>query len=115
MRHVEQRRQVGIIAIGQQQAVSRHQVDQPFKRGLDRSEIFKNIRVVVLHVIENGDLGQIMNKLAALVEKGRVVLVAFNNKPFAVSEARTLTEIVGDAANEIAGIEPVVLEDPCEQ
>src|ERR1700677_2665573 len=53
-----------------------------------------------------------MEELAAFVEKGGVVFVAFENEPGAVGEASALAEIVGDAADEEAGIESVVIEDP---
>ena len=50
------------------------------------------------------DFRQVMDELAALVEKGGVVFVAFDDEPFAVGEARALAEIVGNAADQIAWI-----------
>src|SRR2546422_8906965 len=66
-------------------------------------------------VVDDRDLGQVMDELAALVEERRVVFVALDDEPFAVGEARALAEIVRNAADEIARVQPVVLEDPREQ
>src|SRR5258708_36201252 len=43
---VEQRRQVWIISVSQEQAVARHEVDQALERGLDRRQVFTNVRVI---------------------------------------------------------------------
>ena len=59
--------------------------------------------------------GQVMDELAALVEKRRVVFVALDDEPLAVGETRALAEIVRDAADEKAGVQPVVLEHPGQQ
>ena len=56
-----------------------------------------------------------MRELRPLVEKRRVVFVSFDDKPFAVGEARALAQIVRDAADEIARIQAVVLENPGQQ
>ena len=75
-------------------------------------KVFKNVRVIEFKVVDNCDFRQVMDELAALVEKRSVVFVALNDEPIAVSEPRALTEIVRNAADEIAGVQPVVLEDP---
>src|SRR6266853_3301900 len=62
MRDVEQGRQIGVIAIRQQQAISRNQPDEMFEGSLDRIEIFENVRVIKFEIIDNGDLRQIVNK-----------------------------------------------------
>ena len=115
MSDVEQRREVRVVAIGQEHAVTRHEPDEMFERSLDGREIFKNIRVVEFQVIEDRHFRQVMNKLAALVEKGGVVFVPLDDEPFAVRKTRALAEIVRDAADEETGIKAVVLEDPGEQ
>src|SRR5690349_10693561 len=56
-----------------------------------------------------------MNEFAALVKKGGVIFVAFNDEPWTVREPRALAEIVRNAANEITGVQSVVLEDPRQQ
>ena len=39
MRHVEQRGQVGVVAVGQQQAVARDEADEMAEGGLDRVQV----------------------------------------------------------------------------
>src|SRR5687767_15651594 len=57
----------------------------------------------------------IMNKLASLIEKGRVVFVALDNKPFAVGETRALAEVKRNSADQIAWVQSVMLENPGQQ
>ena len=60
------------------------------KTFLDLGEDFENISVVEFKVIEHGHFRQVMDKLAPLVEKRRVVFVALYDEPLAVREARAL-------------------------
>src|SRR5947209_779598 len=53
-----------------------------------------------------------MNELASFVEKGGVVFVALDDEPFTFREASALAEVVGNATDEIAGVQTVVLEHP---
>jgi hypothetical protein len=71
--------------------------------------------MIKLEIVHHADLRLVMNEFAALVKKGGVILVAFNNEPWTVREPRALAEIVRDAADEIAGIQSVVFEHPCQQ
>src|SRR5947199_8194923 len=77
MRHVEQRRKVQVVAIGQQQAVARNQPDEVLERRLDGGQVLENVGVVELQVVDDRDLRQVMNKLAPLVEKRGSVFVPF--------------------------------------
>ena len=43
-------------------------------------EIFKNIRVVLLEIIQNRDARTIVDEFAALIEKRGVIFVSFNHK-----------------------------------
>src|SRR5215813_11386792 len=103
MRHLEQRTQVGIVSVSYQRAVARDQTNEILEGGFDGLEIRKNIGMVKFQVIDNGNFRQVMNELAAFVEKSGVVLVAFYNEPVALREARSLAEVVGNAADEITG------------
>ena len=105
----------GIVAVAEQQAVARHEPDEMAERLLHRREVGEDVRVIELEVVDDGDFGQVMDELAALVEKRRVVFVALDDEPFAVGEPRALAEIVRDAADEIARVQPVVLEHPRQQ
>ena len=90
MRDVQQRREVRVVAVAEQQAVARHEPDEMRKGFFDRGEIFKNIRVVEFEVVDDGDFRLVMDELAALVEKRGVVFVALDDEPFAVREPRAL-------------------------
>src|SRR5580765_5364787 len=106
---VEQWRQITVVSVCQKQSVARNQPNEMFKGGLDRIEIFENIRMVEFKVIDDGDFGQVMNELAALIKESCVIFVALNNKPFAIRKSCALAEIVGNPANEITWIQSVML------
>src|SRR3954471_11833462 len=71
--------------------------------------------MVEFEVVDDRDLRQVMDELAALIEEGCVVFVAFDNEPFTVRETRALAEVVWNAADKIARVEAVVFEDPGEE
>ena len=71
--------------------------------------------MIEFEIVEDGHLRPVMDEFAAFVEKGGVVFVALDDEPFAVREPRALAEIVRNAADEIARIQSVVLENPREQ
>src|ERR1043165_2172485 len=82
---------------------------------LDRGEVRKDVRVIELEVVDDRDLRQVVDELAALVEKCSVVFVALDDEPLAIRKARALAEVGRDAADEEARVQSVVLEDPREQ
>src|SRR5688500_12920555 len=79
---------------------------------MDRSEIVENIGVIELDIVDDDDFGQVVDELAALVEEGGVILIAFDDEELAVGETSALLETIGDAADEVAGVFAVVFEDP---
>lgn len=109
---VKQRREIGVIAIGQELASARHQVDKTLESGLDGGEVVKNVGVIELQIIDNDNFRKVMQEFAAFIEKSSVIFVAFENKPRTVGEARAFAKVVGNAADEKAGIQAVMLEDP---
>src|SRR5205814_9278230 len=113
--NVQQSSEVSIIAICKEQSVAWNEPDKMFERGFDGFEVFENVRVIEFEIVDDGDFRQVMNEFAALIKKRGVVFVAFDDEPFAIGETRALAEIVWNAANEIARVEPVMLEDPREQ
>ena len=112
MRHVEQRGEIRVVAVGQKLAVARDEGDKPPEGGLDGGEIFENVGVIEFQVVDDDHFGQVMDEFAALVKKGGVVFVALDDEPRAGGETGAFAEIVGDAADEKAGVQTVVLEDP---
>ena len=115
MRHFEQRGEVRVVAIAEQQAVAGNDPDEMRERFFDRVEVFKDVRVIELEVVDDADFRQVMDKLAALVEKRGVIFIALDDEPLAACEPGALAEIVRDAADEVAWIQSVVLEHPGQQ
>src|SRR5437773_460607 len=85
------------------------------ERFLYRREVGDNVRVIELDIADDGALRQVMNELAALVEKRRVVFIPLDDEPLAVREPRALRQIVREAADEVTRIQPVMLEHPGQQ
>ena len=85
------------------------------ERFLNRREVGENVRVIELDIADDGALRQVMNELAALVEKRRVVFIPLDDEPLAVREPRALRQIVREAADEVTRIQPVMLEHPGQQ
>ena len=108
VRDVQQFGEVRVVAVAEELAVARDEPDEMREALLDGGEVVEDVGVIELEVVDNGDLGQIMDELAALVEEGGVVFVALDDEPFAVGEARALAEIVRDAADEIRRVQSVV-------
>src|SRR5271154_5764475 len=108
MRYVQQRREILFVAVAEQQTISRNQADEMREGFFDGFEIFKNVRVVEFEIVDDGDFRLVMDELAALVEKRRVVFITLDDEPFAVRESRALAEIVRNAADEKTRVQSAV-------
>ena len=100
-----ERRASRAVGAEQQQAAARHQVDEPPERQPHRVEVGVDVGVVELDVVDDGDVGQVLQELRRLVEEGAVVLVAFDDEVAALPDpiARpVLAEVPRDAADEHA-------------
>src|SRR5262249_15911517 len=113
--HVQQRRQVRVVAISQELSVARDQVDEPPECHLNVIQAAEYIGVIKFQVVNDGHLGQVMDKLAALVEEGRVIFVALEDEPVAVRKSGALSQVIRDAPNQVAWLESIVLKYPGEQ
>jgi len=71
--------------------------------------------VIELDVVHDEQLWQVVNELRALVEKGGVVLVAFDHEIFRVIEAGALSQIGRNPADHITWFEPGRFQDPGQQ
>ncbi len=91
---------VGILAVGDDHSAPWHDGHQLAERALHRRQIGKNVGVVKLDIIQDHRVGQVVDELAALVEKRRVVFVALNNETLPLPYPRPAAEIVGYAANQ---------------
>src|SRR5213592_2706594 len=71
--------------------------------------------MVELDIVYDHHFRKIMNEFGALIEKRGVVLVTFNNEVLGIVQARALTEIFRQSANEITGLASGFLHNPGKQ
>ena len=77
-----------------------------------------DVRVIELDVVDDGDVGQVLQELRGLVEEGAVVLVALDDEVAALPDpvaGAVLAEIARDAADEHARIDAAVRQQPAGQ
>ena len=110
-----QRAAVRVVSIEENHAFARHDLHEAAEAGHHVLEVAEDIRVVELDVVHDEQLGQVVDELAALVEKRRVVFVAFEDEVFRIPESATLSEIVRDAADEPRWLEAGRFENPGEE
>jgi hypothetical protein len=94
-----------------EQAAARDHVHEAHERGLHGGDVRIDVGVVVLHVVDDGDVGHVVDELGPLVEKRCVVFVAFDHEVRPFAEAITSIEIDRHAADEEAGVDAGVMED----
>ena len=78
-------------------------------------EVRVDVGVVELDVVDDGDVGQVLQELRGLVEERAVVLVAFDDELASAAEAiarSVLAEVPRDAADEDAGVDAAVRQHP---
>ena len=110
-----QRAAIRIIAIEQNHPLARHDLDEAAEAGHDVLEVAEDIRVVELDIVHDEQLGQVVDEFAALVKKGGVVFVTFEDEILRIPEAAALAEIAGYAADEPRWREAGRFENPGEQ
>src|SRR5262249_2969355 len=79
----EQGSEIQIVPVAQQQTITRHQADKMLKRSLDSVQAVENIGMIEFKIVNDGNLRQVMDELAAFVEKRCVVFVTLDNEPLA--------------------------------
>lgn len=85
--------EVLILSVAEHQSIGGHGLDEMAEGFFDGGEVFKDIRVVELQIVQESYLGAVVDKLTALIKKGRVVFIPLDNKPGAISKTGTLTQI----------------------
>src|SRR5205085_1900349 len=114
-RLVDERARTGTVGADEQQTFARDEIDQPAERERDRIEVGVDVRVIELDVVDDGNVGQVLEELRRLVEEGAVVLVALDHEIAAMAHAiagSALAQVAGDAADEHARVEPAVRQQP---
>ena len=107
-------RDARFAAVGDHAALARHHAQQVMELRFDRREVGKDVGVVVLEIVDDRRARPVVHELRALVEEGGVVLVGLDHEERALGQARRAVEVERHAADEEAGIEARVLEDPRE-
>ena len=94
---------VGVVAVGDDRAVARDDADDMREGAQDVVEVAEDVGMVELAVIDGEHVRQVLDELAALVEEGRVVFVAFDDEG-AARPARMgrIRQVARDAAHEPA-------------
>ena len=83
-----------ILCIGDHEAISWHNVDEPLESSFDFGKIIVNICVIVLDIINDDRFWLIKEKLGELGEEGAVVLVALDDEQVACSKSVGSGEIL---------------------
>ena len=79
---------------------------------LDGVHILENVSVVVLQVVDDEGAGLIVEEFRTAVEVGSVVFVRLDHKVGRLAQAGGTVEILGRAANQIAGVKAGAVQDP---
>ncbi len=75
-----ERRGVRAVAPEQQQPGPRNEIREAPERQPDLVEVRVDVGVIELDVVDDGDVGQVLQELGRLVEERAVVLVAFDDE-----------------------------------
>ena len=95
---------LGAVGAENQPAAPRDEADEPPERRAQRLHVGVDVGVVVLEVADDGDVGQILQKLGGLVEERAVVFVALDHEIPAVPQAVAAVEVERDAADQHARV-----------
>ncbi len=104
-----------IIAARNQIAVAGNDIDQPAKSGFNFLEIFKNVGVIVLDVVQDHQIRQVMKKFRAFVKKCGIIFIALQNEVATAAELEALPKIFRNAADEKARIHAGAFQSPRQQ
>ena len=105
---------VGAVCVDVDDAVFGHDAQQALEGEFDFFHIGVDVCVVHLDIVDDDDLGQVVEEFGAFVEEGGVVLIALEHAVVGVRKVAAAAEVAGDAADHEAGVQPVVLHEPSE-
>ena len=120
---VERVLQALLLSVADDEAFRRHGAYEVVELGLYRTQVGKDVGVVEFQIVQHGGTRAVMHKFGALVEKGGVVFVGFDDEKrrFAVRvltrrlrQAGGNAEVFRYAADEEARRESGIFQDPGE-
>ena len=79
---------------------------------LNGRQVIKDIRMIVLKIVNNQRAGVVVNKFGAFIKESGVVFVSFNNKKRRAAKPGRNTKILWDTANQKAGGHTRVVQYP---
>ena len=82
------------------------------KLSFDCGQIVKDVRVIKLEVIQNHRSGSVVDELAALVKKGGVEFVCFNDKVFSTAQTGRHPKVQWHPAYQKTRLKSGLFEDP---
>src|SRR5580704_578403 len=97
---------------GDDAAAARDEIHQPLKGRFHGVEVFVNICVIKFDRSQNDGVGKIMQKLWALVEESGVILIAFEDEVFALSQLKAAAKVFRDAANQERRLQAGSMKNP---
>src|SRR4029077_15149931 len=103
-----------IAAVDDESSRPGHDSHEMMELRLDRSKILEDVGMIELDIVQNCDGRSVVHHLGALVEESGVVLVGFAHEEIPLAQPRGHIEVQRYTADEKAGGEPGVLEDPGE-
>ena len=104
--------QAGLAGIHDDAALRRHGAHQVVKLPLDGRQVVKNIGMVEFEVVQHRRARAVVNELAALVEKRRVVFVGLNHEGVARAQPRRHAKVQRHAADQKAGLQASAFQYP---
>lgn len=105
---------VGAVCVDVDDAVFGNDAQQAFEGEFNFFHIGVDVCVVHLDVVDDDDLGQVVEEFGAFVEEGGVVFVALKYAVVGVCKVAAAAEVACDAADHEARVEAVVLHEPGE-
>jgi len=82
---------------------------------LDCRQIRIDVGVVIFDVVDHQRARPVMQKLRALVEERRVVLVGLDHEGIAAAEPGRYAQIRRHATDQVSGVAPGLAQDPCHE
>src|SRR3979411_855254 len=98
---------------GDDASATRHQIHQSLESRFYSVEIFIDIGVIKFNRSQDYRVGKVMQELRPLVEESRVVLIAFADELFALSQLKTAAKVFRHSADQERRLQSRCMKNPC--
>src|SRR6185369_12122581 len=92
--------------VGDDSSTAGNEVHQPFKGCFDGIEILINVGMIELHGGKDHRVWEVVQKLRTFIEEGGVVLVAFEDEVFPLTQSEAAAEVFRNATDQKRGLVP---------